>query len=91
MVRLAVSCAACTVVLFLRVSLGACQVEADQSPKIIDELASHLPKGAILFGKDLPATVKRAVKELVALSRERQTVEDLTARSSASKSLSPFR
>jgi hypothetical protein len=78
--KLAVSCATCTAVLCLRLSFAGCQVETDQSRKIIDELASHLPKGEILFGKSLPSTVKSAIKELVALTRERQTAGDLTDR-----------
>ena len=47
---------------------------------IISQLKSHLPKGAILVGKDLPPTVKSAVRELVTLSPERQTAADLTDR-----------
>src|SRR5262245_19997155 len=83
--KLAVSSAVCAAVACaglacLRTSFAACQVELEQSRKIIEELASHFPNGETLFGKSLPSTVKSAIKELVALTRDQQTVENLAAR-----------
>jgi hypothetical protein len=82
MTKVVASWLACSLVVCIRPSFAACQVqvESDRSHAIIEELTSHLPKGAVLSGKDLPASVKTAVRELVALSRQPQTVEDLTAR-----------
>ncbi len=78
--KVLVSCLACTTVLCSSASLSVCQVNNDRSHEIIGELQSHLPKGAIRSGKDLPAALKNAVKELVRLSAQNQTVEDLSAR-----------
>ena len=50
----------------------------ERSRKISVELTSHLPKGAILVGKDLPATVKRAVQELSSLYRDSLLAGTLT-------------
>ncbi|HSB09454.1 MAG TPA: hypothetical protein VLM38_08055 [Blastocatellia bacterium] len=50
----------------------------EHSGKIIKELAARLPKGSIQFGAGLPASIKCAVKELVRLTPEKQTVEELS-------------
>lgn len=78
--KLALSCAACAVVLCLKADLGAFQVEEDHSRRVIVELASHLPKGSIVSGKGLPFAIKKAAEELVSLSPKGQTVADLTER-----------
>ena len=73
-------CLACTSLLCSRAGLAVCQSKDDRSRKLIEELTSQLPKGAIRFGKDLPGTLKSAVKELIRLTPEKHTAEDLTAR-----------
>lgn len=78
--KLLASCLVCTVVLCSRGSLAVSQVNNDRSHEVIGELQSHLPKGAIRFGKDLPTALKSAVKELVRLSPKKQTVENLSSR-----------
>ncbi len=74
------ACLASTTVLCSSASFAVCQVNLDHSREVIGELQSHLPKGAIRSGEDLPASLKSAVRELVGLSPEKQSVENLGAR-----------
>jgi hypothetical protein len=80
MTKVLAFCVACTLALCSKASSAICQVYNDHSDKIIKELTSHLPTGAIRSGTDLPAVVKNAVKDLVRLTPEKQSVEQLSAR-----------